>query len=176
MRLRNSFVVSLGFLWPAAAACPAAELDRAIAEITRHGGRVKTDEKMPGKPVVAVTLSYCTVNDDLLAVLTIFPELHTVDLGAAKFNEKSLARLKDCPKLRTLYLNLTRISDDGLAHLSDLAELREINLFKTQVDNAGLAHLKGLPHLEALNVVQTKVTDDGVRELQKALPNLKETR
>src|SRR5712691_4822029 len=102
MQLRYMVFLSGSLLLFAGLRSQCAEVDRASAEITRHGGRVKVDETAPGKPVVTVLLSYCTITDDLLALLRNFPELRTLDLGGAKISDKTLAHLKDCPKLRTL--------------------------------------------------------------------------
>ena len=43
----------------------------------------------------------------------------------------------------------------------------------TEVTDAGLKELAGLKQLQSLDLIRTQVTDEGVRQLRKALPDLK---
>ena len=120
---------------------------KAVAEITRLGGKVTVDEKSPGKPVIGVSLRHVEVTD------------------------AGLECLKELSQLQLLDLDHTQVTDAGLASLKGLTNLQLLDLEHTQVTDAGLASLKGLTKLQSLNLEFTKVTDAGMKGLQKALPN-----
>lgn len=54
-----------------------------------------------------------------------------------------------------------------------LKELTELNLAGTHVTDAELKHLYPLTKLQHVNLANTKVSDEGIRELQKAMPELR---
>src|SRR3954462_5750171 len=95
--------------------------DRAVAEISRLGGRVQVDPARPGKPVIEVDV-----------------RLGKDAPGVA--GDKQLEPLRNFPELRRLYLGGTRVTDGGLAHLRTLRDLRQLDLRSTSVTGAGLAH------------------------------------
>src|SRR4051794_27100456 len=92
--------------------------DRAVAEVTRLGGKIEVDETLPGKPIVKV------------------------DLHSTQVTDLDLVFLKDLIQLRALDLRLTQIGDAGVANLKKLTKLQTLNLFRTQLSDVGLAHLK----------------------------------
>ena len=122
---------------------------RATKAIEKVGGSVVRDNRIKGKPIVGVMLSFTNATDD------------------------DLKPLKDLSKVPILILIRSKVTDAGLKHLKDLDTLRELNLVSTAVTDAGLKELKDLKKLEKLNVQDTKVTAAGVADLQKALPNCK---
>jgi Leucine Rich repeat len=63
--------------------------------------------------------------------------------------------------------------DVALVQVGRLRRLEELDLNGLEVTDAGLAHLGGLTSLHTLVLRSTKVTDAGVKELQRALPNLR---
>jgi hypothetical protein len=66
------------------------------------------------------------------------------------------------------------ITDASLEKLKAFPQLRSLSLANTKVTDAGLKHLEGLTQLKELTIHFTpKVTETGVRDLQKALPDLK---
>ena len=120
----------------------------AVKAVEKLGGKVTRDDKLPGKPVIAVNFNLNPVTDAAL---------------------KELADLK---QLTTLDLSLTQVTDAGLKELKDLKQLTSLYLYGT-VTGAGLKELKDLKQLTTLNLAETKVTVDGVADLQKALPGCK---
>jgi len=174
---------------------------RALAEVKRLKGKVETEAKTAGQPVVKVNLAGTKADDKVLAlILKAWPRLQALELegtnvtdaglvhleGLARLKklslintvitDKGLAHLKGLTQLQVLDLSATKITDKGLGNLKELVNLRELNLGLTKVTNTGLADLKGLTQLRKLDLFLTKVTADRVRELQKDLPRAKITR
>ncbi len=54
--------------------------ERAIREIEKVGGVVQRDETRPGKPVVSVDLTGCSLGDGILRLMRRFPHLEWLDL------------------------------------------------------------------------------------------------
>ena len=76
-------------------------------------------------------------------------------------------------------VDLVGVGPDGPstgAELDHVVHLKRLFLGGTQITDAGLVHLRGLKRLQELEVGNTRVTDTAVRELQRALPNLKISR
>jgi internalin A len=138
-----------------------------------------------------------SVNDSRLADLEGLSRLRSLGLHKTRVGDKGLANLKGLPALRSLWLNRSAVTDAGLAHLEHrtgleslalretavtdaglvhlrgLINLKSLFLGCTQITDAGLIHLRGLKRLQSLEVGNTRVNDTALRELQKALPNLK---
>jgi hypothetical protein len=123
--------------------------DKAVAFVQKLGGKVERDEKAPGKPVVAVSLTFIKVKDAELKELAPLKNLHTLDLTG------------------------TQVGDVGLKGLAPLKNLHELQLGGTQVGDAGLKELAALKNLKFVDLGATKVTAAGVKELQMALPKCK---
>ncbi len=174
---------------------------RALAEVKRLKGKVETDAKAPGKPVVKVNLANTKADDKVLALIAkAWPQLQALELEGTNITDaglvhlegltrlkrlslintvitnKGLVHLKGLTQLQVLDLSATKITDQGLAKLKGLVNLRELNLGLTKVTNAGLSELKGFTQLRKLDLFLTKVTAEGTRELQKDLPRAKITR
>src|SRR5262245_32178541 len=96
------------------------EQQKLVAAIKELGGKVKFDEKRPGKPVVKVDLRDTKVTDDFLA------------------------QLKSLTELQFLSLDDTPVTDAGLMHVKGMKRLRWLTLSGTKVTDAGLPQLKGL--------------------------------
>src|SRR5947209_6639917 len=108
----------------------AAQADEASAvkAVENRGGKVTRDDKLPGKPVIAVNLAGTQVTD------------------------AGLKELKDLKQLTTLSLWGTKVTDAGLKELKDLKQLTTLNLFGTKVTGEGLKELKDLQQLTSLNL------------------------
>ena len=113
------------------------------------------------------------VGDKGLANLKGLPALRLLGLNRSAVTDAGLAHLEDRTDLEALALRETAITDAGLVHLKGLINLKRLFLGGTQITDAGLVHLRGLKRLQLLEVGNTRVTDTAVRELQRALPNLK---
>ena len=99
-----------------------ADEEAAVKAVEKRGGKVRRDDKAPGKPVVAV---------DLRSTLT---------------TDADLKVLKECKHLQVLDLGVTQVTDAGLKELKELRQLQELDLSGTKVTDAGVADLqKALP-------------------------------
>src|SRR5438105_3614571 len=100
-RLTLCGVVSCLTLVAPAARADDAE-DKAVAFVEKLGGKVTRDEKLPGKPVVAVNLRNTFVKDADLKELAAFKSLTTLDLSGNP-----------------------GVTDDGMQHLVPLKNLTD---------------------------------------------------
>jgi hypothetical protein len=68
-------------------------------------------------------------------------------------------------------------SDKGLGYLDDLPRLQSLYISShtnsSDITDRGLEQIKGLTNLKNLVLKNTNVTDAGIKDIQKALPNLK---
>ena len=92
--------------------------DKAVQSIEAVGGRVARDEKLPGRPVVAV------------------------DLGDTNVTDSDLKDLKELKGLQDLDLGFTQITDAGLKNLKELKGLQSLDLRDAQITDAGMKDLK----------------------------------
>jgi internalin A len=138
----------------------------AIREIERLGGQIKRDEKLPGRPVTAVTFKVRNdFRDEHVPLLTPFPMLTTLDLSYTKITDAGLRELHKLKNLTSFNLWSTGITDAGLKELTQLEKLTELNLGYTKVTDAGLKELIGLKNMTVLDVSDTDITDTGTKEL-----------
>ena len=152
------------------------------------------------KRIEQLELWESSVNDARLADLGGLTRLRTLGLHKTRVGDKGLANLKGLPALRCCgstgaggdrrrvgtpegpdrsgspVVWKTAITDAGLVHLKGLINLKRLILADTQITDAGLVHLRGLKRLQELEVSNTRVTDTALRELQRALPNLRISR
>lgn len=156
-----------------AAKVRAQDVDKAIAEIQKLGGKVDRDDKAEGKPVTVVNFGTTQVGDEALANLKGFAKLQKLTLNGTKITDAGLEQLKGLEGLKKLYLVDTKVTDTGLAHLKELKSLEILSLVGTQVTDAGLDNLKELANLKEVFLFGTKVTDEGAKKLKEALPKLK---
>jgi hypothetical protein len=146
-------------------------------------------------------LNRARVSDEALAeVLPTLQQLEVLSLSDTRIGNRSLQQLAHIPSLRDLTLDGVPITDLGLKHLSRLENLERLSLWKnfvtnrgcvhlgklkglrrlsldeTQVTDSGLRHLYALKELEYLSLWKTNVSDAGVKQLERALPNVKVNR
>src|SRR5215510_11853533 len=76
----------------------------AVKAIEKLGGKVTRDDKLPGKPVVAV------------------------DLGSTTVTDAGLKELKELKTLQSLSLSRTKVTDAGLKELKEIESLQSLNL------------------------------------------------
>jgi internalin A len=142
-----------------------AEAKAALA-ITKLGGKVTRDDKLPGKPVIAVILAGTTkVTDAGLKELKELKQLTSLNLGATKVTAAGVKELKELKQLTSLDLTWTWGTAAVLKELKDFKQLTSLNLAAGGVTNASLKELKDLKQLTSLNLNFTGVTDAGMKEL-----------
>ena len=91
--------------------------ERAVNAILKSGGQVTRDEKLPGRPVVGVTLKGPKVTDSDLEDLKELKGLRWLDLSRTQITGAGLKDLKELKGLQSLDLRGTKITDAGLKDL-----------------------------------------------------------
>ena len=89
----------------------------AVKAIEKLGGKVTRDDKLPGKPLIAVDLARTKVTDAGLKELKDFKQLTSLDVSFTRVTATGLKELKDLKQLTSLNLNNTKVTDDGVADL-----------------------------------------------------------
>jgi hypothetical protein len=106
-------------------------------------------DRIAGRPVTTLSLSWLPITDD------------------------DLKRVVEFMELDFLGLEQTLVTDDGVGQLRVLMQLEALVLDGTQVGDAGISRLSELTNLKRLFVRNTNVTKDGVKRLRQAMPSLK---
>ena len=88
-----------------------AQEEKAVQAIEALGGKVKRDEKLPGRPVVEVNLGGTKVTDAGLKDLKELKGLLHLDLGGTQITDAGLKELKELKGLQTFDLSYTQITD-----------------------------------------------------------------
>jgi hypothetical protein len=156
-----------------AARAPSGQGEQSVNAVVALGGKVTQDDKLPGRPVIAVNLSGAKNADAALGHVKELKDLKTLNLYKSDASDVGMAHLGGLKALETLYLCGTRITDAGLKHLGPLKALRTLGLWGTRVTDAGLGDLKELKGLQTVWLNGTKVTGAGAKDLREALPNTK---
>lgn len=151
---------------------PATPEAKAIADIEKSGGSVRTLAQNDDRLEVSFQLHGAAVTDKDLAPLAQLKKVTSVNLAKTSVTDAGLAQLKPHTGITHLHLEQTRITDAGLVNLKPLQALEYLNLYGTAVTDAGLAHLSSLTNLKNLYVWQSKVTAEGAKKLNGALPKL----
>ena len=115
------------------------------------------------------------VSDDGMKVIGGLPELRTLCVDNTQITDDGLKYLNALVNLTILYVGDTQVSDDGMKLIGGLPELLILRVDNTQITDEGLKYLKGMKHLERLYTMGTKVTRAGRKELERALPNLRDS-
>ncbi|HVX14197.1 MAG TPA: hypothetical protein VHC22_23625 [Pirellulales bacterium] len=159
----------VGLLLPGCSRGPEPEQAALIAEIERLGGRVKFDER---QAIGEVALGGTQVSGELLARLSLFPDLKTLSLFDSPIGDDDLAQIAALPQLETLYLGRTHVTDAGLARVAGFAGLKTVGLSDTQVSDQGVELLAALGRLRSINLRHTRVSRAGADALKAALPDI----
>jgi hypothetical protein len=110
----------------------------AVAALKKLGAKIKTDDKLPGKPVVEVDLSGTKVTDAGLKHLAALKGLWRLDLSGTKVTDAGMKPLTALKGLKELFLaNNPKVTDKGLKELTALTGLQRLELSGTKVTNAG---------------------------------------
>ena len=99
-RLMLCGVVSWLVLIPSAPLYADDAEDKAVAFVEKLGGRVTRDEKLPGKPVIGVHLSFSTVTDVGLKELAPLKNLTSLVLAGTQVTDVGLKELRHSKTLR----------------------------------------------------------------------------
>lgn len=160
---------------------PGDDQEAIVSLISALGGSVQVDEKIPGKPVIGVSLGRTVLGGSVgfrgrfdrtpevtgpaLGRLKELTHLQSLSLAGSEVTDAGLAHVKGLTRLTTLNLSHTKISDVGLEHLKTLEKLSHLYLDKTLVAGPGLAHLKDLTSLRQLTLSGGRLSDDGLQHL-----------
>lgn len=137
--------------------------ERALELIQQLGGKVSYQNGA----VASVDLSGTKAQDGLLAAISLFPRVHSINCTNAEgINGSGLGPLADLKELQTLYLVGTAVDDDGVKNLSGLTSLHTLHLGRTRITDAGLPAVDSLTGLRTLSLGDTEVTDAGLVQLR----------
>jgi Protein kinase domain/Leucine Rich repeat len=145
-----------------------AEALRAVQQI---GGKVRRDEKAPGKPIISVNLAGTKATDADLPRVIAFEQLRSLDLDRTLVTDTGLEFLARRTQLTSLVLTRTHVTDAGMKSVAEFKNLRWLNLQGTPIGDAGMQALVGLIELRALTLTSTRVTDVGMADVGR-LKNL----
>src|SRR5262249_17962728 len=127
----------------------------AVAWVEKVGGSVTRDDKLPGRPVIAVALHGSILYDT--GVEERAPYRHVTDA--------TLKELAPLHALQQLDLHGTQVTGSGLKELAHLKNLQMLSLYRTKATDAGLKELAPLKDLRVLYLDYTQVSDAGLKEL-----------
>lgn len=171
---------------------PESTAEVAVDVFRSAGGKLRPDES---GEIVEIDLSFSSVTDQQLELLSWFPKITEIDLTGTDIHDQSLGSVAKLHNLRAVKLKGTQISSEGLTKLTDLSELilidasntvvsdeslvsarewsnlRYLSLNDTAVTDSGLGHLAALRSLRGLSLINTLVTEAGVGELKRSLPD-----
>src|SRR2546423_14082610 len=117
----------------------------AVKAVEKLGGKVTRDDKLPGKPVIALSMwgtPAHIISDDTLKPVKALTKLRVLDLNGTAVTAKGLAELKDLTNLQSLNLHrATKITDAALKEIKQFKNLQDLNLGFTgwQQDTIGNA-------------------------------------
>jgi predicted negative regulator of RcsB-dependent stress response len=157
----------------------AREQKAAVEAIEKLGGKVETNNKVPGRSpmlrqilgdesvgnVVSVTLNDTDVTDAGLVHLSGLKGLKHLSLNKTQVTDAGLQHLSGLKELTYLCLDGRQMTESGLRHLAGLKELKYLQLQDPELTDAGLVHLAKLKGLKSLFLDNTQVTDSGLVHL-----------
>jgi internalin A len=141
--------------------------DASVKWVEAVGGKLKRDDKAPGKPVVGLDLNFNKkVTDDGLKNVTGLKNLKSLSLF---FNEHitdaGMKHVKELAALESLVLNSTGVGDAGVAELKGLKNLKQLSTAGcTRMTDKSTETIKGFADLEDLTLPST-ITDAGAKNL-----------
>jgi hypothetical protein len=122
--------------------------EKTIKAILADGVFTHRDDKLPGRPVVKITIT----------------DTHPME----SLTPATLARIRKLRSVRIIEGTTTRIGDAVLASLLSLPELKEVRLVQSGITDHGLQQLSRHPSLRLVSLFGCwLVTDEGVRHLAK---------
>src|SRR5690606_15499030 len=92
--------------------------------------------------VVELTLSRCSVTDEVASVAAQMPRLQRLNLHGTDVTDATVLALAHHPALRELILTQTKVSDAAIQSLLEMPALEQVYLWESQVSPEGLAMLQ----------------------------------
>ncbi len=96
----------------------------------------------------------------------------SLHLANMPVQDEDLAGMQQFENLHTLNLSFTKVTGKGLSYLSKLPHLKQLSLAGLQITAADAAVLKNYPALKAVFLWNTSLSENEVAALQKNLPNI----
>ena len=138
----------------------------AVWKIELLGGKVKRDETLPGRPVIAIDFRGSKkFNNKYMHVLAEFTSLKSLNVNDLAITDDGLKKINKLKSLEQLYLIRTKITDDGMREIAELTNLNLLDLNFTRITDAGLKHVSQLKNLKSLHLCGSSITDKGLKEL-----------
>lgn len=127
----------------------------AAQALDKLGARVVRDDKVPGSPIISVSLRGVRLLEDDLKPLADLRHLQRLDLAGSGLPDAALKHLKNLKALSFLNLSETAVSAEGLRQLEGSPALRELQLMPRQLNDARLKALREIGKLHALSRATT---------------------
>jgi tRNA A-37 threonylcarbamoyl transferase component Bud32 len=139
--------------------------EQAVRAVQQLGGKISRDDKLPGKPVVSVSLAHTKAADADLRALAAFPQLRTLELQGTKVTDAGMKYVGELKDLQSLDLLFAPVGDAGIKRLAGLTRLQMLTLSGRKVTDAGMRDLEKLRNLHHLALHDTAITDEGMKSL-----------
>ena len=122
------FALAVSGLYMGSARADDAE-DKAVAFVEKLGGKVTRDEKVPGKPVVTVSLHRSEVTDAGLKELAPLKNLTELSLIGADITDAGLKTLAGFKQLTKVYLSSPKVTKEAVKELREALPGADIQKF-----------------------------------------------
>jgi len=138
---------------------------KAIEKIELLGGKVKSADNLPGRPVVEIDFQNpARFNDKYVHLLKSFPNLSKLNFSGLTITDAVVKEIGVLENLQELSLMHTSVTDAGLQELRN-THLSTFRLSSRTITDEGLKGIKGLRFLRTLSLDSPMVTDAGMKEI-----------
>ncbi len=155
------------------------EVEKALALITRLGGKYDEEASTSGHPIVGVNLHDSKITNEELLQLKPLTALRSLNLFACVvIGDAGLAAVDGMTDLKTLDLwSCYKITDAGLEHFKNLTKLETLILSHSggwAITGSGLVHLQKLASLKKLSLNHLPLLEDKALASLSQLISLKD--
>jgi serine/threonine protein kinase len=112
-----------------------------------------------------------SVTDDMLAAVSLPPNLGSLGLDGSAIGDATVAHLREFAGLAYLSLARTKVTDAGVKHLKRSFSLTHLDLVSTDTGDEALRHVKELPRLRGIGCGR-RTTDQGLADFLAARDDL----
>lgn len=113
-----------------------------------------------------INLAIGDVTSEMLAQLSKFPRLRSLNAGCTNLNDEGLRIVSNLSGLEQLNIQETDITDNGLQYLKNMSSLRDLRMKgNPQLTNSSIKHFKDMDSLKEIGIHETGIDQDGLQEL-----------
>lgn len=143
---------------------------RALALITKLGGKYERNANIPGNPVTTISLPSTKADAAAFHEIKCLTSTETLDLNGCPVGDAGLAAIQEMKNLEALYLwGAGNITDEGFEHLGGLTKLKILNIGYTGLETitgSGLVYLRNHTKLRSLGLnVLPRLQDQHLQNL-----------